>query len=282
MKNDKEFLEDIYYKAKVYSDEKQKRRKATKKIAALSICIILVCSAFPISAAIRKNNIPVALETTAKSGTNLSTSENKMQTTEKPEDGTMSTSNTKEEELGVGGDSITVIKWWNMNFGGVPYYFEKLVDEKELKEWQSHFKHINPNGTRESSEYNTYNFIVEFNIDRERFNEANTERCRMFGDALPDFTDEEVDVMYSFDKKKVYEYFVNPYAILVGEAVYTPEWLSTHTVEDYIKAGIPADKLAEKHDLITKYLNAEKTNSFEKTYTEYLRIKGEGDLTKNQ
>ena len=62
-------------------------------------------------------------------------------------------------------------------------------------------------------------FIREFNISKETFTQANF--------TIPEyapFTQEEIDIIYSFDLTRINAHFGNPDAVILGENIYPLVW----------------------------------------------------------
>ena len=55
-----------------------------------------------------------------------------------------------------------------------------------------------------------------------------------------------VDALYSNDETRIKEAFVSPYAIFKNGEIYTPEWLDTHTLEEFNEVGITLEDIVNK------------------------------------
>lgn len=119
-------------------------------------------------------------------------------------------------------------------FYGMHDFVASLVDENILLDWKRQFE----NGERSLWELNLFTMVQELNISKEALSKSNADNGALF-------SDEQIASLYSGDIKKVNECFANPYAILCDGEIFTPDWLATHTANDYIKAGITPDDLKE-------------------------------------
>lgn len=107
-----------------------------------------------------------------------------------------------------------------------------LVDETILSNWMQQFEC----GERSLWEMNLLTITQELNISQNAFIEANNAIGNLY-------TDDQINALYSNDIKKVNECFANPYSLVVDGEIYTPDWLATHTSEDYLENGISFNDL---------------------------------------
>lgn len=96
-----------------------------------------------------------------------------------------------------------------------------------------------------NSNMNQYSFITHFNISKA---EAEPVYSANFGDNGW-LTEEQFELLFSGDIAKINKGFANEYAIVKGEHAYSPNWLYTHSHEDYRAAGISPDDIKEKMGL---------------------------------
>ena len=135
-------------------------------------------------------------------------------------------------EHGSGG---AVPDWYTEEYG-VAYHTIPLNDlEKngaliysEYKQWR-----ITEHGYSEKFDILPA-LIKDFNIPKEKF-PVNTW-----------FSQEMVDALYSNDETRIKEAFVSPYAIFKNGEIYTPEWLDTHTLEEFNEVGITLEDIVNK------------------------------------
>lgn len=118
--------------------------------------------------------------------------------------------------------------------------YSDLVDQDEFVAWVERRESIDDD-VRIPEDFSLLTFIKDFNITKEQFKTAHSQRYE------PAFTDEEIDVIYSDDKRLLAQTFVHPNAILVDDEIYTPYWLSCHTLDEIEDAGITLEMLEEKY-----------------------------------
>ena len=127
----------------------------------------------------------------------------------------------------------------------------KKVDEKLDKDYM------------EESSFNSpdlYWLINKYNITKEefvRFNDKDKERLANAKENHPDtnwhddtFTDQEINTLFSKDVRAVKAMALNDYALMVGDKVFSAQWLLDHSVEDYQKEGISLALVKEKTQAI--------------------------------
>jgi len=67
------------------------------------------------------------------------------------------------------------------------------------------------------------------------------------------FTDKDIAALLSRDAEIVAIHFASPYAIVIEDKVYPPAWLYTQTAEDWERAGITPEMIAEKLELYAQF-----------------------------
>lgn len=75
------------------------------------------------------------------------------------------------------------------------------------------------------------------------------------------FTDKEIEAIYSGNRSLINISFVNSSSILVGDVIYSVNWLATHTNEDYKVQGISDEMVKE---LLTRIRNKPLNKQYEK------------------
>lgn len=126
---------------------------------------------------------------------------------------------------------------------GVSKALTDYVDERTpgtSDEWFSQFPHVNPAGTRDPYDCNSIVFIREMGLTREEVEQINAKARYLL------FTSKEIDAIFSGDEKQLNEVFASPLAVLADGYLYSPEWVATHTPEDYRTVGITRAMLEEK------------------------------------
>lgn len=71
------------------------------------------------------------------------------------------------------------------------------------------------------------------------------------------FTQEDIDTIFSSDIELITKTFASYYAIVKGEKIYSPEWIYTHSEKDYEAAGITPDDITEKAALYSDFYLSE-------------------------
>ena len=92
-------------------------------------------------------------------------------------------------------------------------------------------------------------FIREFNISKETFTQANF--------TIPEyapFTQEEIDIIYSFDLIRINAHFGNPDAVILGENIYPLVWFEKNPVEEWAARDIPAQMIGEAFQRLSPIL----------------------------
>ena len=92
-------------------------------------------------------------------------------------------------------------------------------------------------------------FIREFNISKETFTQANF--------TIPEyapFTQEEIDIIYSFDLTRINAHFGNPDAVILGENIYPMVWFEKNPVEEWAARDIPAQMVEEAFQRLSSIL----------------------------
>ncbi len=149
----------------------------------------------------------------------------------------------------IGGSDVSNEKYI-LSFAVYGDYDALIKDPKEREAFHNQFEHFGAGGTRDGFEFNIYTLLRENGIAKDDFLEVLNQRKERNG--YFDYTDEEVELLYSDDVEAVYRHFANPCAVFidVGEKVYPPAWLASHSAKEYREAGITSDLLYEKIPLI--------------------------------
>lgn len=176
-------------------------------------------------------------------------------TTEAPE----TDPNDIEPGIGGGFDKYAYIAPYSLDYYKYNSYFEELVDDQdELKKWRKDaYDHamylLKELGDREAynelcistdiSSPTVESFIKKFNIPKEEFRNKNFEMGE-----YAQYTEAQVDALFSGDRELIDEQFINPCAIKVNGVIYTPEWIEEHTLDEIKAVGITKDMLADRYD----------------------------------
>lgn len=133
----------------------------------------------------------------------------------------------------------------NHILNGIPVELMRLRDSDEVHKWTEKDKLSSRSEVPTSiKDYvNLYSFIIEFNITRE---EAETALEYYLNDNYITYAD--LDIIFSGDVELITKTFANDLSIVVGDRIYTPEWLYTHSIEEYRAAGITAEDILSRVD----------------------------------
>ena len=131
----------------------------------------------------------------------------------------------------------------NYILNNIPGALLDLRDSSEVDKWLND-KWSDTNVVSSIKDYmNIYSFITDFNITRE---EAETALEYYLNDNLITYAD--LDVIFSGAVELITKTFASEFSIAVGDRIYTPEWLYTHSIEEYKAAGITAEDILSRVD----------------------------------
>lgn len=133
----------------------------------------------------------------------------------------------------------------NRVLDNIPVELMRLRNDSDVNEWITSFPSISiaPNSINEYA--NIYSFITHFDISKD---EAETALAVYLSsdDEQIRISREQFDMIFSGDVAAITKTFVSDFSIAIGEFVYSPNWLYTHSSNDYATVGISADIIAEK------------------------------------
>ena len=148
-------------------------------------------------------------------------------------------------EVGMGGDTLGMI--YASTYQDRLYFFPATliwkVGEAEFNEWvdKFNFNLENPDTSkRPYDQFNLISFLEDFTISKEDFFSCLKSEYEVM------FTDEELEILYSGTAAQRVAAFISPCAVAVGEVIYTPQWIATHSTDELEAAGITAAQLSEK------------------------------------
>lgn len=137
----------------------------------------------------------------------------------------------------------------NHILNNIPGSLLDLRDSNEVNKWLEKDK-LSSRSEAPSSikDYvNLYSFIIEFNITREEAETA-LEYYLNTPEEFEHITYEHLDIIFSGDVELITKTFASDLSIVVGDRIYTPEWLYTHSIEEYRAAGITAEDILSRVD----------------------------------
>lgn len=151
---------------------------------------------------------------------------------------------------GTGGDQYAnYYQPCNFILDNIPVELMNLRDSDEVIKWIEKDKI----STRQSvptsiKDYvNIYSFITEFNITKDEAETA-LEYYLTTPDEFEHIEYKDLDIIYSGDIELVTKTYASEYSIVVGDKIYSPEWVYTHSIEDYKAAGITAEDILSRVD----------------------------------
>ena len=116
----------------------------------------------------------------------------------------------------------------DLNFLFIESRLIDYVGEDKFREW-THAEYAN--GTY--LYVNVLTFIQYFNLTKEQFTEA----CDIYPE-FPLYDEEGIEILFSGDIEKILRYTKAAGAVYSNGKLFSAEWLDTHTIVDYITAGI--------------------------------------------
>ena len=128
----------------------------------------------------------------------------------------------------------------------IPKEFQEIVGENKYALWVQEFAGKDPQGTRTIEDYNLISFIIDFNISKQQFMEANNKIKSNPNNSEKGFTQQEIEILYSNETALINKTFVNDEAILYGNEIYTLSWFASNSVDEYKRVGFPVELLKEK------------------------------------
>ncbi len=133
---------------------------------------------------------------------------------------------------------------------GIPVFLRDIAGDEVVDKWLEQFEsEKNPNG-RSKWEITVVNAVNELGIPKEKFNEANNGLS---------YTKKQIEAIYSEDTKVINKEFVNKYALLINDEIFTASWLTEHTEEEWGKEGLTKE-------IIKEYLKTIKDTPLQEEY----------------
>lgn len=149
---------------------------------------------------------------------------------------------------GTGGDeNAGFYQPCNYFLDSIPVELMSLRDSGEVNKWiakdQLSSRSEVPSSIKDYA--NIYSFITDFNITRE---EAETALNYYLNtpEEFEHITYEHLDIIFSGDIELITKSFASEYSIAVGDRIYSPQWLYTHSPDEYRAAGITAEDILSR------------------------------------
>ncbi|MCC8043166.1 MAG: hypothetical protein LIO69_06640 [Oscillospiraceae bacterium] len=151
----------------------------------------------------------------------------------------------------------------------IPVELMNLVDSDERTAYIDSFSTLTTAPDSICGYANIYSFIKEFDISKDAaksalayYLESDDEQIRI--------TEEQLDIIFSNDIEQITITFASDYSIVVGEHIYNPYWVYTHSISDYKAAGISSQDILSRVELYSALpLTDDAKNAFEKKLSEY-------------
>ncbi len=166
-------------------------------------------------------------------------------------------------------------------FDNIDSHITDLVDRDELVEWINEHEQEKLKMGYGIEPLTVLAFVEKFGITKEQLTEA----AKLMRDDkyTKEFAlmDEDIDIIYSGDKKKIIEHFHAEYAVLGTDRAYSPMWLYEHTAEAYKAAGIaPRDisKILIAYDKVFRHNERNMTDEAWRAFREKLVLYSHSDL----
>ena len=135
-----------------------------------------------------------------------------------------------------------------MLFDGVPVELLRLVEQSKYESWANdrNILHKAPSSLKDYT--NIYSFIVEFDISNEDVLSALSVYLQSDDPSIA-MSEEDVNIILSKDEAAIIERFATEYSIVVGEHIYSPQWIYENSIEAYKDAGITPEMIKDKLSL---------------------------------
>ncbi len=128
---------------------------------------------------------------------------------------------------------------------GIPEIVSQLVEPEKVEKWMDQVY-------AGKTKMTVANFLSDLKITREQIEKS----------GIP-FSKELIDLWYSTDPTVRDREKPNPYAMVINNNIYTPDWLGSRTVTEFEKNGIPLEDISLHLKIIDDYVSSE----------EYLAVK---------
>ena len=220
------------------------KRWITAAAVSLAALLALTACGGPVAPAPDSSQIPSAAGTAPRSTEPATTASATTATTVPAESKTTDSSGD-----GYGGGPSSYMSLYKPEYD-TPGRFTDLADHDDFVAWNNKAN----SQWRADDEVNhppptPLDFIREFNISKEAFTQANFSVPE-----YPIFTQEEIDIIYSFDLIRINAHFGNPDAVILGENIYPLVWFEKNPVEEWAARDIPAQMVEEAFQRLSPIL----------------------------
>lgn len=121
-------------------------------------------------------------------------------------------------------------------FYGVDTFIADIVGREKVITWIEQFKSPSKSAGRDMIELTIVNAVKELGVSKSDFVRANKGIT---------YTSEQIEAIYSRDEVKINRAFVNRYALLYKDKIYTADWLASRSARDYQSEGISEEVLLD-------------------------------------
>lgn len=137
--------------------------------------------------------------------------------------------------IGVGGEfGWEFFSKLEPGYYGIDTFLKAYVGADNYTKWIAQFRsHDNPGG-RDPAELTITNAVKELCVSKQDF---------IAGNRGVTYSPAQIDAIYSNDPKLINRAFVNRYALLHNDAVYTADWLASRSASCYAKESLTRESL---------------------------------------
>ena len=135
-----------------------------------------------------------------------------------------------------------------MLFDGVPVELLSLVEQSKYESWADDHNVFYKAPSSLKDYTNIYSFIVEFDISNEDVLSALSVYLKSDDPSIA-MSEEDVNIILSKDEATIIERFATEYSIVIGENIYSPQWIYENSIEAYKNAGVTPDMIKDKLSL---------------------------------
>ncbi|MCM1299009.1 MAG: hypothetical protein NC203_12030 [Firmicutes bacterium] len=129
---------------------------------------------------------------------------------------------------------------YELRFENLTFEILNLVPKDDYTAWINEYTEKERTSEERIPPLTILDFVTEFDISKDQLLSVIAED----NDPSWTITREDVDVIYSGNMELVSKTFINEYAVLHNNKIYTPKWLYEHTAAEYIEAGLSDDEVS--------------------------------------
>ncbi len=157
-----------------------------------------------------------------------------------------------------------------MMFDGVPVELLRLVEQSKYESWADDHNIFYEAPSSLKDYTNIYSFIVEFDISNEDVLSALSVYLQSNNPSIA-MSEEDVNIILTRDEAAIIERFATEYSIVVGEHIYSPQWIYENSIEAYKDAGISPEMIKDKLSLYGTFsFTYEAAKAFQSKLSEFI------------